>query len=322
MKPYVYIARDLPEEAEHYLAEHCEIGKWCGRQELSSDELCAAAADAEGLLVTGTPVGEEVLRAAPKLRVVSNLSVGYNNLDLDALRARGIVATHTPFVLDETVADLAFALLLSAARRVAELDRYVKEGRWEKGGDEHLFGTDVHHATLGVIGMGRIGAAVARRARLGFLMNVLYHDRSRKPELEEQYDMAYGSLEEVLQQSDYVVLLTPLTKDTRRLMGRQQFAMMKPNAIFINVSRGENVDEEALVEALREKRIRGAGLDVYENEPIAADHPLLELRQVVTLPHLGSATAQTRLDMAMAAVRNLVNGLYGRTPVNVIPELK
>lgn len=322
MKPSVYIARELPNEVRAYLSEHCEIRSWTSEEPISSEQLAQEISDAEGLLVTGTTIDYKLLGSAPKLKVVSNLSVGYNNLDLEALKARNIIATHTPYVLDETVADLAFALILGTARRVAELDRYVKDGHWKKGPDTELLGVDVHHAKLGIIGMGRIGEAIARRAKLGFLMDVVYYNRNRKPDVEEKLDISYESLNELLATSDYVLLMTPLTPQTKHLIGEAQFALMKSSAIFINVSRGETVDEQALVRALESKQIYGAGLDVYETEPIDKDHPLLRMNNVLTLPHLGSATATTRLNMAYAAAQNLVHALKHEGTVHIVPELQ
>ncbi|MFC5702671.1 2-hydroxyacid dehydrogenase [Cohnella faecalis] len=322
MKPRVYIARDLPEEVRAYLEEHCDVRMWQGAEPIKPEQLKQEVGDAEGLLVTGTPVGEEVLRAAPKLRVVSNLSVGYNNVDLAALKAGKVVGTHTPYVLDETVADLAFALILGTARRVAELDRFVKAGKWQKGQDAELFGVDVHHARLGIVGMGRIGEAIARRAKLGFLMDVVYYNRNPRPDVEARLGISYSTLEELLRTSDFILLMTPLTPQTKHIMDEAQFSMMKKSAIFINVSRGETVNGTALVRALQSKQIHGAGLDVYEREPVDANHPLLGMDNVVTLPHLGSATAATRLNMAFAAARNLVHALKGEEPIQIIPELQ
>jgi gluconate 2-dehydrogenase len=322
MKPKIFIARKIPEAAEAFLSGHCECDKWTGDEPITDRQLLERVSDAEGLLVTGNAVDARLLAAAPKLRAVSNLSAGYNNFDIAAMKARKIIGTHTPFVLDETVADLAFALILSTARRVAELDRFVKDGKWKSGQDEALFGVDVHHATLGIIGMGRIGEAVARRARLGFRMNVVYHNRRRRPDVEQQWNLTYCTLEQLLQVSDFVLLLTPLTPETRHLMSDREFELMKRSAVFINVSRGETVNETALIEALHNKRISGAGLDVYEKEPVDGNHPLLRFDNVVTLPHIGSATAQTRFDMAMLAARNLVDALYGNPPKHVVPELQ
>ncbi|MEF2966740.1 D-glycerate dehydrogenase [Paenibacillus sp. M1] len=320
-RPKVYIARDLPQPAAALIEEHCEPRYWRGPGNIDAARLSEELGDAEGLLVTGTPIDGKVLAAAPNLRAISDLSAGYNNLDLQAIRERGIMATHTPYVLDDTVADLAMALMLAAARRVTELDRLVKDGRWIKGMGDELFGLDVHHKRLGIIGMGRIGERVARRASLGFEMDVVYYNRRPKPEAEAQLGLAYCTLEELLRTSDYVLLLTPLTAQTRHLMGEREFKLMKPNAIFINVSRGETVNEAALIRALEDKTIAGAGLDVFEQEPVSPDNPLLRMDNVVTLPHIGSATAETRLNMAMSAARNLVNALTGQGPVDKIPDL-
>ncbi|HEY8530300.1 MAG TPA: D-glycerate dehydrogenase [Paenibacillaceae bacterium] len=322
MKPKVYVARKVPPEVKAYLTEHCDCEFWESREQPGRERFFAAMADAEGLLTTGTPVNDELLDHAPRLRIVSNISVGYDNFDVEAMKRRGVMGTHTPGVLDDTVADLAMALILAAARRVAELDRLVRKGGWVKGMNEELFGVDVHHATLGIIGMGRIGEAVAKRARLGFDMEVLYHNRSRKPEAEARYGAVYVSLDELLARSDFVVVLTPLTPETKKMIGREQLARMKPTAILVNVSRGAVVDEAALVEALRSGTIRGAALDVFEREPVDPDNPLLAMDNVVLLPHIGSATARTRAAMAMLAARNLVAGLRGETPPNLVPELK
>ncbi|MDF2680167.1 MAG: D-glycerate dehydrogenase [Brevibacillus sp.] len=322
MKPYVYIANTIPMEVEAYLAEHFDYRKWEGEEPIPRVRLLEEVARAEGLLTVGGNIDGELLDHAPRLKVVSNMSVGYNNMDCQALKARRVMGTNTPYVLDETVADLAFALILSAARRVPELDRHVKEGKWEKGSDSLFFGVDVHHKTLGIIGMGRIGEAIARRGKYGFGMDVLYYNRSRKPETEENLGVSYCSLEDLLRKSDFVVLMIPLTDQTTHFMGREQFAQMKETAIFINTSRGKTVDEEALVAALREGSIWGAGLDVFAEEPVSPDNPLLSMPRVVTLPHIGSATRQTRFDMAMRAAQNLVAAVHGKEPPDLIPELK
>lgn len=322
MKPYVYIATKVPAEVEAYIARHCDYRKWEGNEPIPRSVLLEEISRAEGLLTVGSQIDGDLLDHAPRLKVVSTVSVGYNNMDWKALKARNVMGTHTPHVLDETVADLAFALILSAARRVPELDRHVKDGRWKKGSDERLFGLDVHHKTLGIIGMGRIGEAIARRGKYGFGMEVLYYNRRRKPETEEKLGVAYRSLEDLLRQSDFVVLMIPLREETTHFMGREQFALMKESAIFINTSRGKTVDEAALIDALREGRIWGAGLDVFAEEPVAPDNPLLGMPQVVTLPHIGSATRQTRFDMAMKAAQNLVAAVQGKVPCDLIPELR
>jgi gluconate 2-dehydrogenase len=237
---------------------------------------------------------------------------------------RGVIGTHTPFVLDDTVADLVFALMLAAARRVPELDAQVKQGKWGEpgcGGETH-YGMDVHHATIGIVGMGRIGEAVARRASLGFGMNVLYSGRSRKPVAEQAFGAQFRTLEQLLEQADFVVVLAPFTPETANMIRAEHFARMKPTAVFINASRGQLVDEEALEAALRSRQIFAAGLDVYRHEPVKAGHPLLSLPNVVTLPHIGSATAKTRYEMAMTAANNLVGGLLNDRPIHIVPELQ
>lgn len=322
MKPKVYIASKVSDEVKAYLDEHCECEMWQGEQAITGQQLAEQLGDVEGLMTAGNAVSERLLSAAPKLRAVSNISVGYNHNDLVAMKNRNIIGTHTPYVLDDTVADLALALMLAAARRVTELHNLVREGNWQRGLGEQLFGVDVHHAKLGIIGMGRIGEAIAKRAKFGFSMEVTYNNRSRKPEVEQQLGVSYQSLDELLVESDFIVLMTPLTPQTKHLIGAEQFKLMKKSAIFVNVSRGETVDEAALIEALRSKQIFAAGLDVYEKEPVSPDNPLLKLDNVVTLPHIGSATHRTRQEMAMVAAQNLVDALYGREPKYVIPELK
>jgi len=322
MKPSIYVAKQVPDEVAKYLEAHCEVRYWNGKESITKEQLIQEIGDAEGVLLSGTPVTEEVIAAAPRLRVISNNAVGYNNLRLDPIIARGILATHTPHVLDETVADLAFALILAAGRRVTELHEWVREGNWKKGQEEELYGLDIHHATLGIIGMGRIGEAIARRARFGFEMKVQYYNRNRKPEMEEKLGVTYAAMDELLATSDYVLLMLPLTPETRGLIGAREFGLMKQTAVFVNVARGPIVDETALYDALVQRKIFAAGLDVYAQEPIDPTHPLLTLKNVVTLPHIGSATAATRLDMASLAARNLVHALQGKSDIALIPELR
>lgn len=322
MKPTVFIDRQIPAEVEAYIAEYCEIDKWEGATSHPRQTLLDKLENADGFLTAGTKIDAELLDRAPRLKVISSISVGYNHFDLDAMKARGIIGTNTPNVLNDTVADLVFALMLGTARRLAELDQLVKEGQWKAGNGLNHFGVDVHHAKLGIIGMGRIGETVARRAKFGFDMDVLYYNRSRKPDVEEQLGVTYAELKELLAASDFVVLLAPLTAETRQLIGRAEFELMKPSSIFINVSRGQTINEEALIEALQKGKIRAAGLDVFVKEPIDAANPLLQMKNVLTLPHIGSATAQTRFEMAKLAAQNVVSALIGQTPPNVVKELK
>lgn len=321
-KPKVYIAEIIPEEIEKYIAKHCEYEKWDLEEKIPRDILLQKLADKDGVILTGNKIDEEFLEHAPKLKAVSNISVGYNNFDLEAMKKRKVIGTNTPYVLDDTVADLIFGLMLSSARRIPELDRYVKDNNWTPRNDENLYGLDVHHATLGIIGMGRIGEAVAKRAKLGFNMDVLYYNRNRKEETEKTIGIKYCDFNSLLEKSDFIVLMTPLTKETYHLIDTDEFNRMKNTAIFINVSRGQTVNEKALIEALENKKIYGAGLDVYEIEPIISDNPLLKMPNVVTLPHIGSATEKTRFDMCMVAAENLVKAVLGETNLNVVTELK
>ncbi|EEM03411.1 D-isomer specific 2-hydroxyacid dehydrogenase, NAD-binding [Bacillus pseudomycoides] len=318
VKPKVYIAERVPKFVETYLSEHCEYEKWDSSEKIPREVLLEKIKDKHGLLNFGTKIDEELLRAAPHLKVVSNISVGYDNFDLEAMQGRNVIGTNTPYVLDDTVADLVFALMLSAGRRVCELDSYVKDGNWNAEITKKHFGLDVHHSTIGIIGMGRIGEAVAKRAKLGFDMNVLYYNRRRKEEAEQKFDAAYCDLHTLLKQSDFIVLLTPLTEETYQLIGEKEFSLMKETAIFINASRGKTVDEPALIDALKQKKIFAAGIDTFTQEPVEKDNPLLSLTNVVTLPHIGSATLKTRHQMAMTAAENLVAGLQGKTPPNIV----
>lgn len=322
MKPRVFIPRAVPPEVETYIAEHCDYFMWNDSVPIPEEQYLRRLAEADGLLTTTSDkITREKLDHAPNLKAVSNIGVGYNNFDIGEMKRRGIVGTNTPGVLDETVADLIFGLMLAAARRFAELDARIRAGRWSPADGSSLFGLDVHHRTLGIIGMGRIGEAVARRGKWGFGMNVLYYNRTRKPDAEAELGARYRTMEELLAEADFIVLMTPLTADTRHLIGKNEFDLMKKTAVFVNASRGETVDEQALFEALRDRRIFAAGLDVYQEEPISDSHPLTKLPNAVLLPHIGSATQSTRTDMARLAAENLVAALGGRQPPNVVKEL-
>ena len=276
-----------------------------------------ALPQAHGLIGAGRVLGRKQLADAANLQVVSSVSVGYDNYDVDYLDERGIMLTNTPDVLTQSTADLAFALIMSSARRVAELDAWTKAGNWKASVGPDQFGTDVFGKTLGIVGLGNIGAAVARRGRLGFDMPILYSGNSRKPELEQELGAQFRSLEQLLAESDFVCLVVPLRDKTRHMIGAAQLAQMKKSAILVNISRGPVVDEVALVQALRDGTLRGAGLDVYEKEPLAQS-PLFQLGNVVTLPHIGSATAQTRDAMASRAIDNLTAALLGQRPRDLV----
>lgn len=288
---------------------------------LKKDELIAFAEEAEALIIPlSDRIDLEVLQNLPKLRIVANLGVGVDNIDIAAATKRKVLVTNTPDVLTETTADLAWALLLAVARRIVEADQDLRREGFPGWTfiPKHL-GVDVHGKTLGIVGFGRIGQAVARRAQ-GFGMRILYFSRSRKPETEEALGANFAPLEKLLQESDFVVLCVPLTPETRHLLGARELSLMKREAILVNVARGPVVDEEALVQALRERRLLGAGLDVFEREPEV--HPeLLTLRNVVLTPHIGSATWATRRKMAALTVDNVLSALQGKRPPTLVnPE--
>ncbi len=313
MKPKVIIYKKVDQEVVQYIQETCDVVYFEGLDSQNHSEFLQELKNAQGILGSGLKVDKALLDQAPQLKIVCNSSVGYDNLDVTELSNRGIMATNTPEVLNETVADTIMGLMLSTARRMPELDQMVKSGQWTSNIGEKSFGLDVHHKVLGIIGMGGIGSAVSKRARFGFDMNILYHNRSRNEEAEQKYGATYCSLEDLLKQSDFVCLMTPLTPQTEKMMGEKEFKLMKESAIFIHCSRGKTVDEEALITALKTGEIHAAGLDVFVQEPVKEDNPLLSMKNVVTLPHIGSATYETRKKMAMLAATNLVAGLQGET---------
>ncbi|AFY19627.1 D-glycerate dehydrogenase [Pseudomonas sp. UW4] len=273
---------------------------------------------AHGLLGASLKLDAELLDRAPDLQAIASVSVGVDNYDIDYLTERRILLSNTPDVLTETTADTGFALILATARRVVELANLVRAGQWNRNIGPAHFGSDVHGKTLGIIGMGRIGEALAQRGHFGFGMPVIYHSQSPKPAVEQRFNARYRSLPELLQQADFVCLTLPLTAETQGLIGAEQFAQMRPETIFINISRGKVVDEAALTEALRTGRIRAAGLDVFDREPLNQDSPLLQLNNVVATPHIGSATHETREAMARCAVDNLLAALAGERPANLV----
>ena len=318
MKQKVVSYKRLPIEVEQYLQEFCNLVTF---DKVTADNYKAfieEIKDAVGLIGAEMVIDDELLEHAPLLKVSATISVGYNNFDIPALSKRKVLATNTPGVLNDTTADAMFGIILATARRFTELDAFVKSGQWTASVGRRQFGFDVHHKTLGIIGLGGIGMAIAKRAHLGFDMNILYHNRSRNKEAEKLYAATYCSLEDLLKQSDFVCLMTPLTSETEKLIGEKEFKLMKNTAFFINGSRGKTVDEEALIAALQNKEIAGAGLDVFEEEPTPKDNPLLKMNNVVTLPHIGSATLQTRTDMCMFAAENIVAALKGERPPGLI----
>jgi gluconate 2-dehydrogenase len=281
---------------------------------LDAKELKARLADKVGvMLAPGEVFDASMLAASPRLKVVSVAAVGYNTVDVAACTERGVLVTNTPDVLNDTTADMAWTLMLSAARRITEAERWVRAGQWRGMSFGEMWGVDVHHATLGILGLGRIGRAIARRAA-GFDMKVLYHSRHRAgAEVEADARASYVTFDALLERSDFLVLILPYTPESHHIIGAAALSRMKSNAILVNVARGGIVDDAALIQALRERRIAGAGLDVYEGEP-ALNRGFLELDNVVLSPHLGSATAATRLAMARLAADNLRTALGGSMP--------
>ena len=275
-------------------------------------------AEAHGIIGSGLAITPELLDAAPKLEVISTISVGYDNIPVDELTRRGIMLCNTPDVLTETTADTGFTLIMATARRVVELAEWIKADQWEASVGPALYGSDVHGKTLGMVGFGRIGQAVAKRGALGFGMKVLYSNASPKPAIEQQLGATRRELDDLLAESDFVCVTVPLTAETERLIGAQQFALMKRSAIFINIARGKVVDESALINALENGVIKAAGLDVFEQEPLSASSPLPHMLNVVALPHIGSATHETREAMTQRAVDNTRLALQGKPPISLV----
>ena len=322
MSAKILVARELPQETMAVLERVAALEVHRRETPLSKEELIERLRDKDALVCQLTQrVDAEVLAAGAKLRVVANVAVGYDNIDVTAATARGIAVTNTPGVLDDTTADFVWALLLAVARRVVEADRLARSGTWKGWDLLLLLGSDVHHKTLGLIGLGRIGQRVAARAQ-GFGMRVLYHDPLRlSPHAEEDFGVEWAERERLLRESDFVSLHVPLAPDTRHLIGAQELAWMKPTAFLLNTSRGAVLDEEALAVALIEKRLAGAGLDVFEEEPKV--HPrLVTLPNVVLAPHIASASVETRTRMAVMAAENVAAVLGGARPPNLVnPEV-
>jgi len=322
-KPRVFITRRIPEEGIKMIMEHCETEVSDFDGVLPREMLLEKVKNKEGILCLLTDtIDKEVMDAAgPKLKVISNYAVGFNNIDVEEATRRGIMVTNTPGVLTETTADLAWALIMSIARRIVEADKFVRAGKFRGWEPLLLLGTDVYGATLGIIGFGRIGQAMARRAS-GFNMKVIYYDLQRAPlQVEKELGASYRTLPELLSEADFVTIHVPLTPQTHHLIGEKELKMMKKGAYLINTARGPIVDEKALVRALQEKWIRGAALDVFENEP-EVEPELLKLDNVVLAPHIGSATHATRTKMAIMAAENLIKALQGEIPPNLVnPEV-
>jgi gluconate 2-dehydrogenase len=311
MKKKVVIFSSILTQFEHKLKQHFDVVKINPKLGDVDQQIRLAVRDAHGMIGAGRKLGAAQLETAEQLQVISSVSVGYDNYDLAFLQQKGIHLAHTPHVLTETTADTAFSLLLSAARRVAELDRWTRAGHWSRTVSSPEFGVDVHAKTLGIIGLGHIGAAVARRGFYGFNMHVIYHGRQEKPEVASAFKAEFVSLEQLLQRADFVVVAVDLNPQTRQLLSTPQFAMMQKHAVLVNISRGAVIDESALAVALQQQQIFAAGLDVYQQEPLTQS-ALFALPNVVLTPHIGSATAQTRLAMTQLAYENLILELNGQ----------
>jgi len=319
IKPRVFITRKPPIHVLEDLKEYFDVDTWDFEESnVPREHLLTDIEKYDGLLCLLTEnVDEEVLSKGESLKVVSNLAVGFNNIDVALATQKGVMVTNTPGVLTETTADLTFALLMATSRRIIEASAILREGQWKTWSPMFLTGMDIHGSTLGIIGLGDIGAAVARRAK-GFNLNLLYHNRSRKENLESELGIEYRDLPGLLKESDFVVILTPFTKETENLITINEFKLMKKTAILINTARGGIVNEEDLAKALSDGLIWGAGLDVFVEEPVPLNHPLLRLPNVVTLPHIGSASIQTRTKMWELAAKNLKEALLGNMPPNLV----
>ncbi len=319
MKPKIYITRRVPDAILEKISSVCEVRMWDKEDvPVPRDILLKELKDADGVFSMLTEnIDKEALDQAENLKVIANMAVGYNNIDVAEAKNNGIIVTNTPGVLTETTADLTFALLMTTARRIVESSAYLRNGEWKTWSPMQLTGQDIYGANLGIIGMGRIGQAVAKRAK-GFDMNVCYYNRSRKPEIERDLDISYLDFDSLITESDFICILVPYSPDVYHLIGQKELEKMKENAILVNTARGGIIDETALYDALQNNVITAAGLDVFEEEPISVDHPLLTLPNVVTLPHIGSASVNTRYKMADLTAENLIKTLSGKEPVTPV----
>lgn len=322
-KPRVYVTRQIFPDALDLIEKSAELEMWPDEEPPSPEQLREALADVDGAIINVMDrIDAPLFDAAPKLKVLSQVAVGLDNIDIPEATKRGILVGYTPGVLAKSTADLAFGLLLAVARRVVESDKWVREGNWKISHHPMFWlGAEVNGSTLGILGLGGIGLETAKRG-LGFDMKILYHSRTRKRDMEAEYGFKYASFKRVLTESDFLSIHVPLTPKTNRFIGEKQLKMMKSTAILVNLSRGPVVDTDALYEALTKGWIAGAGLDVFDPEPVPKDHPLLGLDNVVVLPHIGSASNRSRREMHLLAARNLVAGLKGERLEHCInPEL-
>jgi glyoxylate reductase len=326
MTQKVFVTRKIPQEGLDMITGKLDVTLWPLEHPPSKSEIIEMAEDCQGLItLLSDPIDADLISKLPNLKVIAQYAVGYDNIDVHEATDRGIIVTNTPGVLTETTADLAWALIMSTARRIVEADKYIRDGQWDVAwGPQLLLGSDIHGATLGIIGMGRIGQAVARRAQ-GFSMRVLYHSRSFNEKIEtisKLVDAESSDLETILQESDIVSVHVPLTPETHHLIGKEELRMMKKGSILVNTSRGQIVDQDALYDSLSSGHLGGAGLDVFREEPISKDSPLLDLPNVVLVPHIGSASKNTRAIMATMCAENIIAALNKERPPNIVnPEV-
>ncbi|HSH57898.1 MAG TPA: D-glycerate dehydrogenase [Halomonas sp.] len=320
MKKHILVHGRLTDTQLAQLAEHFEVQVYRGATPAENPALLDALPRAHGLIGSGLTITPEWLDAASNLEAIATISVGYDGIPVEELTRRGILLCNTPDVLTETTADTGFALILAASRRVVELADFVRRGDWQASIGEAQFGSDVYGKTLGMIGFGRIGAAVARRGALGFGMHVLYSNASPKPALEQELGAERREMDALLEEADIICVTVPLTAETEHLIGAREFSLMKSSAIFVNIARGRVVREADLIAALEMGQVRAAGLDVFEQEPLSPESPLPHMPNVVALPHIGSATRETRDAMAQRAVDNITRALQGQRPISLVNE--
>lgn len=319
VKPYVFITRKIPETFISRLEKVAEVGMWNQEEEpVPRNVLLEEVQRADALFtMVSDDIDQEVLEAGKRLKIIANLGSNNDNIDLETAYRKKVFISNTSKLLTETTADLAFSLILMTGRRLAEAIMYVKEGKWKGWSPFLLAGADIHNKTLGIVGMGKIGEAVAKRA-LGFRMNVIYHNRDRKIDIEDIMKVDYRSIDDLISESDYVLNLTPLTEETKGMFNKETFKKMKKTAFFINVGRGETVVERDLIEALKNGEIAGAGLDVYENEPVSMENPLIKMNNVVALPNIGSSSVETRMSMINQCCENIERVLQNITPISMV----
>ena len=319
MKPKIFVSRKIPDRGLNKIKEYFEIDLWPKYAPPSKKQIIRKVKNVDGMVsLLSDKIDAEVMDAAPYLSIIAQLAVGYDNIDIKEATKRGIYVTNTPEVLTETTADFAWTLMMAVARRVVEADNYVRKGKWKVGWHPEMFlGYDIHDATLGIIGLGRIGSAIARRAK-GFNMKILYYDAIRREDIEKELGIIYTDIDTLLKESDIVTLHVPLTNETRHLINEEKLKLMKKNAILINTSRGPVIDEKALYKALKEGWIAGAGLDVLEKEPPLKDNPLFKLNNVIITPHMAWYSIDSLMEIQTKAAEEVARVLSGQLPINLV----